>query len=360
MNGLENVVALETALSEIDGENGRLHIRGMPIEAIAASRPFEEAVYFLWTGKFPNADEKERFINEIFAGMRLADAYRRYLDAIPADGDATAFLMAALAGLDRGAFPWPPDWQQGARLIGLVPAVIGHLQSRRQQRPPLQPDPELGLAGNYLYFIKGSRPAAEEIQALNGYFTLTMEHGLNASTFAARVITSTQSDLASVVVGAMAALRGPLHGGAPSGVIAMLEAIGSEENIEPWLTEQLRKGKRIMGFGHRVYRTLDPRAKVLKTLAEPLAQGGGWFALALKVEETALRLLRAHKPERSLKTNVEFYAAALFKALGLPPDFYTATFATSRLAGWCAHAIEQAQNNRIIRPLSRYVGPVHE
>ncbi|MFC4618855.1 citrate synthase [Camelliibacillus cellulosilyticus] len=355
MKGLENVIAAETALCDIDGENGRLIIRGWPIEQLAKGRTFEEAVFFLWEDRFPDEKEKVAFSKKLLDAMRLNTDFRRFLDAIAVQ-DTVSYLSAALSGLDRNAFSWPPTTDQAVRLVGLVPAIIGYLEGRRCGRPFVAPDPTLSFAGNYLYLLLGERPTPEEVRALDTYFILTMEHGLNASTFTARVIISTQSDLVSAIVGAIGALKGPLHGGAPSKVIDMFEAIGDEGSIEAWIDEQLAQRKRIMGFGHRVYRAKDPRAKVLKMMAEPLAGDGGWFSLALKVEEIAEQKLALYKPDRPLRTNVEFYAAAVFKAIGLAPSTYTATFATSRLAGWCAHALEQAAENKLIRPRAKYIG----
>ncbi|WP_027725082.1 citrate synthase/methylcitrate synthase [Tuberibacillus calidus] len=358
MSGLENVVAAETVLSDINGDKGQLIIRGIPIEQLAGEKTFEEAVYFLWTGRFPNEDELQALKEKLLAEMTLEPDDFSFLNGIPTDLETMAYLMTALSGLHRKGYTWPPDEKQAAQILGKTPAILGYLQSRRSHREPVQPKKDLGFAGNYLYLITGEIPSKEAAKALDTYFTLTMEHGLNASTFTARVITSTQSDLISAIVGAMGALKGPLHGGAPKEVIAMLEEIGTAENAETWLREKLEKKERIMGFGHRVYRTVDPRANVLRQMAGPLAKNGGWFSMALEVERVAQQLLAEYKPHRPLKTNVEFYAAAVFKAIGLPETLYTATFATSRIAGWCAHALEQAADNRIIRPSARYIGPV--
>lgn len=360
MSGLENVIAAETVLSDIDGEKGYLIIRGLPIEKIAGEKSFEESAYFLWTGHFPSEEELKTFSNYLFDAMTLGSDYMKFLDGIPVDLDTTAYLMTALAGVDRESFTWTPDFKQAGRILGMAPAILGFLQSKRGGRSLVQPEKELGFAGNYLYFVTGEKPTIEAAKALDTYFTLTMEHGLNASTFTARVITSTQSDLVSAIIGAIGALKGPLHGGAPKEVITMLEEIGTVDRAESWLKQKLENGERIMGFGHRVYRTLDPRANVLRKMAGPLAHNGGWFAMALEVEALAQKLLAEYKPNRTLKTNVEFYAAAVFKAIGLPESIYTATFATSRITGWCAHAIEQAAENRIIRPSSAYIGPKPE
>jgi citrate synthase len=205
--------------------------------------------------------------------------------------------------------------------------------------------------------LSGEAPSDQRTKALDTYLLLTADHGFNASTFTARVIASTLSDMGSAVVGAIGALKGPLHGGAPALVLDMLRSIGTPENAEPWLTHALDRGERLMGFGHRVYRTEDPRAKVLRALAERTSEID-FFRLAVRVEDVALRLLHERKPDRRLYTNVEFYSAAVLHGVGLPDDLFTPTFAISRVAGWTAHVIEQLKDNRLIRPAAEYVGPV--
>ena len=357
MAGLDKVIVADTMLSSIDGEKGRLIIRGKRIEELANACRFEEAVYFLLSGCFPTDEEKKWINQQLILEMNLDKEFQDFLFTIPLHLDAISYLMSAFSALDRKRFSWPATIEQAFYLMGKIPAILEIRQRRLDHRPLVLSDEQLSYAGNYLYKVLGEKPNEDAVQAIDCYFKLTMEHGLNASSFTSRVITSTESDLVSAVVGAMAALKGPLHGGAPSEVIKMFEEIGTVENIVPWLTKQLNENKKIMGFGHRVYRTRDPRANVLKEIAKKLASENDWLNLALEMEEEAEDLLQKYKPHRPLKTNVEFYAAAVFKAIGLPEDMYTATFATSRLAGWTAHAIEQASNNRIIRPSSRYIGP---
>jgi citrate synthase len=221
----------------------------------------------------------------------------------------------------------------------------------------IEPDPDLQLAAGFLYQLNGEQSDPAAVRALYAYFIVGAEHGFNASTFTARVITSTQSDICSAVVGAIGALKGPLHGGAPSEVVDQLQQIGSVERAEQWLDEALDRGERLMGFGHRVYRAYDPRAAALREVAEGMASMASWLELAVAVEDMALRKLAERHPERALKTNVEYYAAAVLQGVGLPPDLFPATFALARHAGWTAHVLEQAQGNRLIRPDVRYVGP---
>ncbi|MGZ6260918.1 MAG: citrate/2-methylcitrate synthase, partial [Candidatus Limnocylindrales bacterium] len=222
---------------------------------------------------------------------------------------------------------------------------------------PIEPDASLeSLAAAFLYQLNGTKPDAAAARALDAYFIVAAEHGFNASTFTARVITSTRSDLASAIVGAIGALKGPLHGGAPAEVVSQLHEIGSPEHAEAWINETLDRGDRLMGFGHRVYRAYDPRAAALRKVAEGMSGTAEWLALAVKVEDVALRILAERHPDRALKTNVEYYTAAVLQGVGLPPDLYPATFALARHAGWTAHCIEQAGVDRLIRPDVRYVG----
>jgi citrate synthase len=221
----------------------------------------------------------------------------------------------------------------------------------------IEPDPDLSLAAGYLYQLRGVPPTAAEARALEAYFVVGAEHGFNASTFTARVIISTQSDMASAVAGAIGALKGPLHGGAPSEVVNQLHEMGSADHAEAWMRGALARGERLMGFGHRVYRTYDPRAAALRSVAEGLASVAQWLEHAIAVEEIALRLLAEHKPGYAIKTNVEYYAAAVLQGVGLPAELFPATFALARHAGWTAHCLEQAVGNVLIRPDVRYVGP---
>jgi citrate synthase len=220
---------------------------------------------------------------------------------------------------------------------------------------PIQPRSDLGHAANYLYMLNGKESTPEVVRALNTYLVLLADHGMNASTFTARVIASTDSDLASCLVGAIGALKGPAHGGAPSAVMSQLEQIGTADKAEHWLREARKQKVRFMGFGHRVYRTYDPRAKILKALCMRL--NPKFYELASKVEETALAILHEEHPERPQATNVEFYSAGILQAIGLPTEYFPPTFAVSRVAGWSAHVLEQASNNRLIRPQSEYIGP---
>ena len=259
-------------------------------------------------------------------------------------------------GAERG-LSWPPSVEQARDVTAAAPSVLAAFGRIRDGLEPVDPDPSLSLAAGFLYQLHGERPQAADARALEAYFIVGAEHGFNASTFTARVIISTHSDMASAVVGAIGALKGPWHGGAPSEVVNQLHEMGSSAEAEAWIRAALARGERLMGFGHRVYRAYDPRAAALRKEAEGLASVAGWLQNAIAIEGIALRLLAEHKPDYPIKTNVEYYAAAVLQGVGLPPNLFPATFALARHAGWTAHALEQAAANVLIRPDVRYVGP---
>jgi citrate synthase len=247
-----------------------------------------------------------------------------------------------------------------AALVALAPTIVAAFWRLRQGAAPVEPRADLGHAANYLYMLTGELPDQEHVRGLETYLNTVVDHGLNASTFTARVITSTGSDLVSAVVGAIGALKGPLHGGAPGPALDMVFEIGDASRAESVLRAKLQRGEKLMGFGHRVYKVRDPRADVLAAAAERMFTRGGdmsLYTLARSVEATALRLLEEHKPGRRLQTNVEFYTALLLHGLGFDAALFTPTFAISRISGWIAHALEQRRANRIIRPQSQYTGP---
>jgi citrate synthase len=268
--------------------------------------------------------------------------------------DALRTAVSAWGAASRPTYP--PTVEQAREITALSPSALAAFGRLRQGKEPVKPDPELDLAGGFLYQLTGEKPDPAAARALDAYFITGAEHGFNASTFTARVILSTQSDIASALVGAIAALKGPLHGGAPSEVVNQLHEIGSAERAERWIDDALNRGERLMGFGHRVYRAYDPRASALRSVAEGMGSMADWLKLAVAVEDIALRKLAERHPERALKTNVEYYAAAVLQGVGLSPDLFPSTFALARHAGWTAHALEQAASNRLIRPDVRYVG----
>ncbi|HTJ58251.1 MAG TPA: citrate synthase/methylcitrate synthase, partial [Devosiaceae bacterium] len=354
-SGLEDVVAAETVLSDVDGLNGRLIIRGASLDDLAGQR-FEAIVTRLFGGFFeglPDTDGLAAALGDarakVFANVAAAD--RQLLQLGPVE--AVRALTARLA--DGDDLPTALDLLAAAAVF--TPAVL----RLREGKPAIPPDPHLAHSADVLRMLTGAMPAPASAKALDTYLTTVSDHGLNASTFAARVVASTQAGLTSAVLAAISALKGPLHGGAPGPVLDMLDAIGTPEQAEGWLDGALDRGERLMGFGHRVYRVRDPRADALKTAVRTMVAEGAVdparVKLAEGVEAAALAILKRRKPDRSLDTNVEFYTALLLEALGFPRDAFTAVFAMGRTAGWIAHAREQVLGGRLIRPQSVYVGP---
>jgi citrate synthase len=353
-DGLENVIAAETVLSDVDGLAGRLVIRGLPLEALAGRVSYEHVLGLLWDGFFPAVprDLTRRLAAarvQVFGaikgrlaaagGLAAFDAVRMLMGALPDGTDLdTALMIAAAPGV-------------------LLPAVLRMADSKAA----IAPDADLGHAADILRMVRGTDAPKAVADALDAYLVTVSDHGLNASTFTARVVASTQAGLDSSVLAALGALKGPLHGGAPGPVLDMLDAIGTAERASPWIEAALSRGERLMGFGHRIYRVRDPRADALSAALGRLKATGNVDAarmgIAMAVEQTALAALKRHKPDRPLQTNVEFYTALLLEALGFPREAFTAVFAVGRVGGWIAHAREQATTGKLIRPKSLYVGP---
>jgi citrate synthase len=352
-NGLEDVIAAETVLSDVDGLAGRLVIRGVPLEALAGRTTYEEALFLLWDG----------FFDDLPGPKELAAR----LGAARAKAFATVTDTAGLEPYDamRALIARQPDGNDldTALALAAAPAVfLPAVLRRRDGLAAIAPDPSLPHSTDILRMLTGKLPTAEKAAALDTYLVTISDHGLNASTFAARVVASTRAGLMSSVLAALGALKGPLHGGAPGPVLDMLDAIGTPQNAASWIESTLASGERLMGFGHRIYRARDPRADALAAALERLKSTGNVdatrTALAIAVESTALAALKRHKPDRPLLTNVEFYTALLLEALGFPRETFTAVFAIGRTTGWIAHAREQALTGKLIRPKSVYVGPV--
>lgn len=352
LDGLDGLVVAETRLSDVDGESGRLVIAGHDVEALAASRSFEDVCGLLWGAP---ADELK---------SRIGQGRARAFELLPSLGDALArasgmdALRAALGHLHAGDDPL----ENAATLAGATAVFAAAWQRSRSGRPPVAPDPASGHTIDLLRMTRGADPTAAHARALDAYLVTVSDHGMNASTFAARVVASTGSDMVSAVVAAVGALKGPLHGGAPGPVLDMLDAIGTAENAAAWIGRELDGGRRIMGMGHRIYRVRDPRAAVFERQIEVLSSGHAGpadrLALARAVELAAEGELRRRYPDRPLRANVEFFTAVLLEAVGLPREAYSAMFAAGRVAGWCAHWMEQRAGGRLIRPASRYVGPM--
>lgn len=345
--GLDDVVAAETMLSDVDGADGRLVIRGYPLEALAGRVGFEEVVHLLLDGLVEDLPGVEA--TRVLIGAARAGVYRTVAPLLPP--------LAAMPVYDgmRAGMALLPDGDDLATALALIAAPATLLPALiRQSRgeAPIAPDPAIGHAADIVRMIGGDGTTAF---ALDTYLVTVCDHGLNASTFAARVVASTQAPLGSAVLAGLGALKGPLHGGAPGPVIAMLDAIAADGDAAAWLTREVARGERLMGFGHRIYRTRDPRADALKAAVAALPRTAGRLAFAEAVERDALAVLKAHRPGRVLQTNVEFYTALLLEAVGFPAEAFTGVFAMGRVAGWIAHAREQARHGRLIRPQSRYV-----
>jgi len=355
VDGLEGIVAARTVLSDVDGEAGRLVVRGYSLDELAGRWTFEEAQALLWSGFFEDLPHDLRPALgaarvEVFAQAAALDRTLRAREPI----EAMRALMARLPDGD--------DLATALRLAAAPAVFTAAIIRARAGEAPVEPDPRAGPAADILRMSRGEAASDAEVAALDAYLVTVADHGLNASTFAARVVASTRAGLASAVIAGVSALKGPLHGGAPGPVIEMLDAIDRPEDARAWLEGALDRGDRLMGFGHRVYRVRDPRADALKRAVRALGEGSnvlpGRLALAEAVERAALEVLREHKPGRSLQTNVELYTALLLEALAFPRETFTCVFAMGRVAGWIAHAREQVSGGRLIRPASTYVGPL--
>jgi citrate synthase len=348
--GLEGVVAGESSLGYVDGERGRLLYRGYRIGDLVERGTYPAVANLLWTGEWE-------------PGHRLStgpvpDPVMAVLRGLPPTAKPMDALRTAVSawGTTRD-LPWPPDAEQARAITSFSPSALAAFARLRAGEDPIEPDPELDLVEGFLYQLKGVRPDDATARALDAYFIVGAEHGFNASTFTARVVTSTRSDIASAVAAAIGTMKGPLHGGAPSEVVDQLARVGSTEHAEAWVRDAVDRKERLMGFGHRVYRAYDPRAAALRKVAEGMPTRPDWLQLAIDVEDVALRVLAEKHPDRPLKTNVEYYAAPVLMGVGLTPDLFPATFSLARHAGWTAHVLEQAADNRLIRPDVNYIGP---
>jgi citrate synthase len=344
-SGLDGVL-----ISDVDGERGRLVIAGADVETLAVTSTYEQAVArVLAAGAGVPVDVSG-----------LGEARAAAWELVPRLGDALAMpdAMDALRTALGHVRPTGDDTRDAIATLGAAAVFVPAWSRIRAGHAPVGPDKDRGHVADYLAMSLGTTPPPAAITALEAYFVTVIDHAMSASTFTARVIASTASDLVSAMVGAVGALKGPLHGGAPGPVLDMLDAIGTPDHAEAWLLEELAAGRRIMGMGHRVYRVRDPRAAVLELAVRPLASPR--LELARAVETAAAKILREKKPDRALAANVEFYTAVLLDAVGLPRQQFAATFAASRIAGWSAHVLEQRRVGRLIRPASKYIGPMPE
>jgi citrate synthase len=360
--GLEGVVVAETTIGDVRGQEGFFHYRQYSAVDLAEMRSLEDVWHLLFRGELPDAATSAAFRDEVRQRRSMPPGLNALLPALSTRGTPLDVLRTAvsLLGAEMG---WRPTHDIGAgelheQAVGLcavVPTILAAAHRLREGLAPLEPRDDLGFAANYLFMLTGTEPSALHARAIEQYMTLTIDHGFNASTFTARVVTSTGADLGAAIVAAIGALSGPLHGGAPSRALDMLDAIGTPDRAESYVRAAVEGGERIMGFGHRVYKTDDPRSVLLRSVTEQL--GGPLVEFSQSVERTTVEVLAELKPGRQLYTNVEFYAGVVMHTCGIPREMFTPTFAAGRTIGWSAHVMEQASHNRLIRPAARYVGP---
>ncbi|KAA0021430.1 citrate/2-methylcitrate synthase [Antrihabitans cavernicola] len=363
--GLNNVVVTQTSIGDVRGEEGFYHYRQYSAIDLAKSCSFEDVWFLFVEGRLPDADERERFLAEIAPLRELPEEVLPALRAVALAGTKPNMLgglrtILSLVGSARGMAPVygsPPEQRRADALLvsAVTPTILAALHRIRAGLDPLQPRSELSMAQNWLYLISGEVPTPTHARAIEQYLIATIDHGFNASTFTARVVASTGADVAAAVCAAIGAFSGPLHGGAPDRALDALDAIGTPDQAEQWVRDRVAAGERIMGFGHAVYRTDDPRSLMLRSIAQSI--GGPLVDFATSAEQIVVDTLAELKPDRVLYANVEFYAGVVMELCGIPRSMFTPTFACSRVVGWSANILEQAQDSKMIRPIARYVGP---
>jgi citrate synthase len=356
--GLEGVVAAESSIGDVDGVNGVLIYQGLNIHDLAEHSNFEETVYLLWHGRLPRRDELEAFRRSLAEQQSIPAEVLELVRRFPADAepmDSLRTAVSALAFYDRGARDLSREGalRTATRLTAQFPVLVAAIERARRGAEPVAPKVEWNVAANFLYMLKGEPPSEREARIFDVCLILHADHELNASTFTARVVAGTLADMYGAVTAAIAALSGPLHGGANTNVMKMLLEIGSEERAEAWLREALARKRKIMGFGHRVYRTEDPRSVWLRRFSQEMGEAKGepkWFAILERLREVMFA-------EKKLYPNVDYYSGSAYHLMGIPLDLFTPIFAVSRIAGWTGHVLEQYANNRLIRPRAEYTGP---
>jgi 2-methylcitrate synthase len=359
--GLQGVAVAQSEICSIDGERGRLMYRGYDINDLAAYSTFEEVVYLLWHGRLPRRDELETLRKELSENRGVAPEILELLKKLPPPQHPMEMLRTLISALslydaESEDMSMEANRRKAMRLTAKMATLVAALGRARNGNDPVAPDPRLNHAANFLYMLMGKAPHDDDARWFDVALILHADHSFNASTFAARVTASTLSDMHSAITSAVGALKGPLHGGANERVMQMLLEIGSIDRAEPYVRELLEGKAKVMGFGHRVYHTEDPRATVLRKMSEEIGQRASntkWFDISRKIEELMLR-------EKNINANVDFYSASAYYALGIPVELYTPVFAVSRIAGWTAHTLEQYANNKLIRPLAEYTGPAKQ
>ncbi|HVE66769.1 MAG TPA: citrate synthase [Thermoanaerobaculia bacterium] len=356
--GLEDVVAADSAICYIDGDRGVLSYRGIDIHELAEKSTFEEVCFLLWEGRLPRAAELEEIRRTIGQERTLPTEMLELLSSLvphltPMDSLRT--MVSALAETDPDVRDMSPaaNRRKSVRLTGQIATIVAAHHRIREGQPLVDPDLSLGHATDFLRMLNGAKPTAEAVRAFDMALVLHADHELNASTFAARVTAATLADMHSAITSAIATLKGPLHGGANEAVIRMLLEIETLDRVDDFIHAKLAAKEKIMGFGHRVYHTEDPRATHLREMSKALAESSGetrWYDMSRRIEKII-------NEEKKLNSNVDFYSASVYFMLGIPPDLFTPIFAVSRVAGWTAHVLEQYENNRLIRPRAEYIGP---
>lgn len=368
VKGLEGIIVAESRMSRVDGLKGELIVGGYEIQELAGQASFEETAHLLWRGHLPNRTELEALQRQLAVHRELPYEVMALVDLLSTkkNMEAMAVLRTAVSAL-AVTDPDPDDrspeaeFERAVQITAGIPAIVAAYERLRTGQTPVPPRTDLSHAANFLWMLNGEEPPPSMSEALDAYLVCISDHGMNASTFTGRVVVSTMSDIYSGVTGSIGSLKGVLHGGAPSAVLDMFEAVGSPDRAEGWVRGEVEAGRRIMGIGHRVYKVRDPRAKILSEMSERVVrQTGrrGQFDLARELERVAVAVLEEAKPGRNLYANVEFYTATLLDLLGIPGDLFTALFAMGRVAGWTAHTMAQLADNRLIRPKAQYVGPL--
>ena len=359
--GLANTIAAETQASFIDGAKGVLEYVGYDIDSLARNSTFEETVFLLWNRRLPNAAELATLAAELRAEYDLPEAVWQMIRATPRTAHPMHMLRTLVSSLgmfDREADDNSPEanWRKSVRLLAKTPTIVANFDRHRKGKPLVRPDATMDMATNFLNMLNGARPTVAVAKALDVCLILHADHGLNASTFAARVTISTLSDMYSAITTAIGTLKGPLHGGANEEVMHMLNEIGTMDNVEPYIKERLARKDRIMGFGHRVYKAYDPRAGYLKTFAKQIATdtgNQGLYEMSTKIED----IMKTEVAAKGIYPNVDFFSATTYHSIGIDLDIFTCMFAVSRISGWTAHCMEQLAANRLIRPMAEYTGP---
>jgi citrate synthase len=356
--GLEGIAIAESSITHVDGIKGELVYRGHWAGELARDKSFEEVLHLVLFGALPDSAQLEALKKKLISLRTLPAEFKAVIRSMPVGVPYMAVLRSVLSLVTapEGA-EYPPTSDQALALIAMTPTILTYRYACENGKEPVEPHASLGHVENYLYMLNGRELEPGLVRALTAYLVLSMDHEINASTFTARVVVATQADLSSAVCAAIGALIGPLHGGAPSKVDDLLDEIGVEERAEEVMRRKIESGDRLMGFGHRVYKTWDPRAAALKYVAQRNTGTSRLLKLSLHVEEVAVRLLEHYKPGRNLYPNIEFWAAAVLRSVNVPKELYTPTFCCSRIVGWSAHVLEQAENNRLIRPTAIYTGP---